>query len=443
MNLIPRVIHRRIAHRPNLVKIVDNIGWLFFDKILRMSVGLFVGVWIARYLGPEQFGLLNFALAFTGLFGAIATLGLQDIVVRDIIRNPESARLTLGTAALLQLMGGFVSFLLILGAIAYLRPDDALARSIVAILGSMMLFKASEIAVCWFESQVQSKYVVWVQNSVVLLFAVIKVAMILQQASFTAFVWVMLMEMAVVSLALLVVMNVRGLPLGELTLSTTRGKLLLRDCWPLILSSMAIMIYMKVDQIMLGQMIGDEAVGIYSAAVRISEVWYFVPMVIVSSVFPAILEARKRSETQYYARLQKLYDLMAVLSISVALAMTFLSGPIVETLFGEAYVEAGAVLAIHVWASVFVFLGVASGKWFLAENRQVLNLQRTALGAIANVGLNIWLIPRHGPIGAGIATVISYAIAAYLSDCLQAETRRVFLMKSRSLNIFRLMNLMR
>jgi len=184
-------------------------------------------------------------------------------------------------------------------------------------------------------------------------------------------------------------------------------------------------------------------VGIYSAAVRISEVWYFVPMVIVSSVFPAILEARKRSETQYYARLQKLYDLMAVLSISVALAMTFLSGPIVETLFGEAYVEAGAVLAIHVWASVFVFLGVASGKWFLAENRQVLNLQRTALGAIANVGLNIWLIPRHGPIGAGIATVISYAIAAYLSDCLQAETRRVFLMKSRSLNIFRLMNLMR
>jgi O-antigen/teichoic acid export membrane protein len=180
--LIPAFVHRRIAHRPNLVKIVDNIGWLFFDKVLRMGVGLFVGVWIARYLGPEQFGLLNFALAFTGLFGAIAALGLQGIVVRDIVRDPDGAKeLTLGTAAMLHLVGGLVTFLLILFAIAQLRPDDPLARTIVAILGSMMLLKVSQIAVYWFESQVQSKYTVWVQNSVFLLFAAVKVLLILKR----------------------------------------------------------------------------------------------------------------------------------------------------------------------------------------------------------------------------------------------------------------------
>ena len=135
MNFIPAFIRRRILHRLNLVKIVENIGWLFFDKILRMGVGLFVWVWIARYLGPEYFGLLSFAIAFTGLFGVVAGLGLHNIVVRDIARDSESASLTLGTTALLQLISGLVAFLLVLVSIAYLRPEDDLARSIVAILG--------------------------------------------------------------------------------------------------------------------------------------------------------------------------------------------------------------------------------------------------------------------------------------------------------------------
>ncbi|KGE03824.1 flippase [Pseudohaliea rubra] len=435
MSLLPAFLHRRIAHRPGLVKIADNIGWLFIDKLLRMGVGLFIGVWVARYLGPEQFGLLNFALAFTGLFGAIATLGLPGIVVRDIVRDPESARLTLGTAAALQLIGGLLSYLLILGAIAYLRPADALARSIVAILGAMMLLKACEIAVYWFESQVQSKYTVWVQNSVFLVFAGIKVGLILEQASLIAFIWAMLAEAVVVALILLIVMGWRGPPLRSLRVSVERGVTLLRDSWPLILSAIAVTVYMKIDQLMLGQMIGDEAVGIYSAAVRISEVWYFIPMAIVASVFPAILEAKKRSETQYYARLQRLYDLMVIISVSVAVPMTFLATPIVTLLFGESYSESGPVLAIHIWASVFVFLGVASSKWFLTENRQMLRLQRTVLGAITNVGLNLWLIPLYGPVGAAIATVISYTVAALFADLFQSVTRKMFLMKLSALNI--------
>lgn len=436
MNLIPTFVLSRIAHRPNLVKIVENIGWLFIDKILRMGVGLLVGVWVARYLGPEQFGLLNFATAFTGLFGAIAALGLQGIVVRDIVRDPECAHLTLGTAAVMQLVGGLVAYLLILGAIAYLRPDDALARGIVAILGAMMLLKASDIAVFWFESQVQSKYTVWVQNAAFLVFAALKVVLILQHAPLVAFVWAMLAEAAVVAFVLLGVMSQRGPAFTRLRVSAARGKTLLKDSWPLILSAIAVTVYMKIDQIMLGQMMGDEAVGIYSAATRISEVWYFIPMAIVASVFPAILEAKKRSGTQYHARLQRLYDLMVVISVAVALPMTFLATPIIVILFGEAYHGAGTVLAIHIWASAFVFLGVASSNWFLAENRQVLGLQRSVLGAIANIALNLWLIPLYGAIGAAIATVVSYAIAALFADLLQSETRGMFIMKSRSLNLF-------
>jgi PST family polysaccharide transporter len=198
------------------------------------------------------------------------------------------------------------------------------------------------------------------------------------------------------------------------------------------------MIYMKIDQIMLGQMIDDEAVGIYSAALRISEVWYFIPMAIVASVFPAILEAKKRSEEQYYQRLQRLFDLIVLLSICVAVPMTFLSTPIISILFGSTYEEAGAVLAIHIWTAVFVFLGVASNRWFIIENRQMLSLQRTALGAMINIILNLLLIPRYGVLGAAWATVISQFSVNVLYDALQGVTRKMFFMKIRAFNPMRI-----
>jgi O-antigen/teichoic acid export membrane protein len=433
LNLIPKIFIKHITHRPKLVKILDNISWLFFDKIVRMGVGLLVWVWIARYLGPEQYGLLSFTTAFVSLFSAIALLGLQGIVVRDIVSNPDETPTTLGTAAILQLVGGCVSYVLTLLTIAYLRPDDKIAQTIIAILGSMMLFKMSEIAVYWFESQVQSKYTVWIQNSVFLIFAVVKVIMIIQKATIITLVWTMLFEVVIGSVMMFFVMNKHGLPLLSLRYSSQRAKTLLKDSWPLLLSGIAITIYMKIDQIMMGQIIGDEAVGVYTAATRISEVWYFIPIVIVASVFPAVLEAKKRSDELYYERLQKLYDLMVILSVTVALPMTFLSGSIVTILFGEAFQAAGAVLAIHIWASIFVFLGVASGKWFLAENRQILSFQRAGFGVVVNIALNIWLIPIYGAKGAAVATLISQAMATWFFDLLQTETRFMFVMKLKSM----------
>ena len=440
VRFLPGFIKRRIANRPNLVKILDNIGWLFFDKILRMGVGLIVGVWLARYLGPEQFGMFNFATAFVGMFGAIAGLGLHGVVVRDLVREPDSKEEILGSAAALQLVGGFVAYGLILATIFWLRPDDALAKTIVAILGSMMLFKASEVAVCWFESQVLSKFTVWVQNGTFLVFATVKAALILQGAPLVAFAWVTMAEGMTVALMMVLVLGVRGSRVRLLRVTVTRVKSLLVDSWPLLLSGIAVMIYMKIDQIMLGQMIGDEAVGIYSAAVRISEVWYFVPMAIVSSVFPAILGAKERDEVLYYKRLQRLFDLLVWISACVALPMTFLSTTIITLIFGVAYASAGPILAVHIWAGIFVFLGVASGQWFLAENRQGLSLQRSVLGMIVNIILNTALIPQFGALGAAWATVVSYAIAAMFSDILQVETQRIFVMKASSFNIVAVYN---
>lgn len=399
---------------------------------------MLAGVWVARYLGPQQFGLFSFATAFIGLFSWIAGLGLQNIVVRDIVRDPKCKEETLGTAAVLQLAGGVLAYGLILCAIFWLRPNDALAKWLVAILGTMMLFKASEVAMYWFESQVLSKYTVIVQNGSFLVFSAVKVALILGQAPLLAFAWVTIAEAVLVALLLLAMLGLYGPGLNQLKVSLARAKVLLSDSWPLILTVIAMTVYMKIDLIMLGQMMGDEAVGIYSAATRISEVWYFIPMMIVTSVFPAILDAKKQSEVLYYQRLQRLYDLMVWLSVVIALPMTFLATPVVVLLYGAAYAEAGLVLAIHIWASIFVFLGVASSQWFMAENRQILIFQRALLGAVVNVSLNYVLIPPFGVVGAAWATVCAQVSASLIYDIFQKDTRPMFVMKIKSFNPMKL-----
>jgi O-antigen/teichoic acid export membrane protein len=438
---IPSFILRYVRTRTHLVKIVENIGWLFLDKILRMSVGLFVGVWVARYLGPEQYGMMNYGLAFTGLFAAISGLGLQSIVVRELVREPDRARVILGTTAALQLFGGTLAYLLILLTIPFVRPEDTLARSIVAILGAMQLLEASKIVVYWFEAHVQSKYTVWVQSGVFFIFSVVKVVLIKQQAPLEAFVWAMLVEASLVAIVLLFVMNKIGIPLIHLRITLKGAKKLVKNSWPLLFSSLSIMIYMKIDQIMLGQMIGDEAVGVFAAAAQISEVWYFIPMIIVASMFPAIIDAKGYSQTLYLARFQKLYDLMVVISVVVALPMTFLAPSLVVLLFGETYRQSGHVLSIHIWASIFVFLGVASSRWFVVENRQILFLYRTLAGSIVNIFLNYLLIPIYGAVGSALATVFAQFLVNVAMDYFQTETRDMFNMKMKSLNLFRLMTI--
>lgn len=435
MNIVPDFIRRHIAHRPNLLKIVDNIGWLFFDKVLRMGVGLVVVVWIARYMGPQQFGIFNFATAFVGLFGAVAGIGLQAIVVRDLVRDPSRKNETLGTAAALLLMGGLLTYVLTICAIILIRPEDTLAKLLVTILGSVTLLKATDIVVYWFESQVLSKYTVWVQNGSFLVFAVVKITLILSDAPLLAFAWASSAEALLIAILLTAMYSKYGPGVLKLSATFSRAKSLLTDCWPLMLSGLAIVIYMKIDQIMLGLMLGDEAVGIYSAATQISEIWYFIPMIIMASVFPAIMDGKKQGEIIYYERLQRLYDLMVWLSVLIAIPMTFIAAPLVTLLYGNAYEEAGKVLAIHIWASVFVFLGVASSQWFIAENRQMLSFQRTLAGAITNIILNIILIPYLECQGAAIATVLSYSIVAFFFDFFQKETKSMFRMKLRALNM--------
>jgi len=413
IRMLPAFIRRRIEHRPGLVKILDNMGWLFFDKILRMGVGLIVGVWVARYLGPAQFGQLNYAIAFVGLFGSIAGLGLHGVVVRDVVRSPISASVTLGTAFVLQILAGLLAMLLVITSIAILKPDDEFTRTIVIIISVSLIFKATDAIKYWYEARVQSRHVVWVENVVFVLMVMVRVALILSEASLMFFVWLILIETLLISLGLILIYATSDAVYNLLQLSVNRAKILIQDSWPLLLASVAVTLYMRIDMIMLEEMSNTREVGIYAVATRISEVWYFLPTIIISSVSPSIISCHTDNADLYLFRLKRLYFTMIWLALGVAIPVSLLSEPIVNTLFGKEYLDSAPVLTIHLWASVAVFLGMASSQYLLIEKLQIISFYRTLIGLICNVLLNIVLIPEMGAKGAAIATVISYFIATF------------------------------
>lgn len=418
-----------LHNHQGFMKYFKNTSWLFAEKILRMVIGLFVGVWVARYLGPEQFGLLSYAQSFVGLFTTIATLGLGSIVVRELVKDNSRRDELIGTAFWLKVMGAF-GVLIILAIAVNFTSNDYYTNILIFIIASATIFQSFNVIDFYFQSIVMGKFVVFANIISLFVSSLVKIVLILNEAPLEAFAVVVVFDSFVLACGFVYFFLKKSVvSVKKLKFSIETAILLLKDSWPLILSGMAVMIYIKIDQVMIKEMMNTAALGQYSAAVRLSEAWYFLPMVIASSLFPAIINAKKQGDGIYYKRLQNLYDLMVWMAIVIALPMTLLSDWIIEMLYGVQYIEAGSVLMIHVWAGIFLFLGVASAKWYLMENLQILLLWRSFYGVITNIALNFLLIPKYGIQGAAISTIAANIVAGFIIDYFNVKTRPIFYMK--------------
>ena len=413
-------------------KYFKNTSWLFSEKILRMVVGLFVGVWVARYLGPERFGLLSYAMAFVGLFVSISTLGLDGIVIRELVKDENKRDKLIGTAFWLKLAGGFV-VLLFLAAAVNLTSNDAYTNLLVFIIASATVFQSFNVIDLYFQAKVLSKYVVFANIISLAISSIVKIVLIIIEAPLIAFAWTILFDSLVLAIGLVYFYLQNHLSFKDWNIEKSTAINLLKDSWPLILSGMVVAFYMRIDQVMIKEMMGASAVGQYAAAVRLSEAWYFIPMVVTSSLFPAIINAKKQSEELYYTRLQKLYDFMVWMAVAIALPMTFLSDWVVKLLFGGEYIEAGSVLMIHVWTGLFVSLGVARGKWLLIENLQKYSIIYLGVGLISNVIANYYFIKIYGINGAAYATLLANGLGTIVTPFFIRKTRISFFMMIRSI----------
>ena len=394
-------------------KYVKNTSWLLAGKLLSLVVGFI----IARYLGPYAFGDLSFADAFAALFAAVGTLGLDSFIIREIIQHPDKRDEILGTSLVMRLAANAV--LIPLAILTYLafrqlstNETEVSLALLIAFCSSAALFKSFNIIDSYFQSQVASKYVVHVQNVCLVLSTGVKIALIYNHAPVLYFAGALVFDSAILALGLLFIYKRKQLHLHTWTFNWVRAKSLIQQSWPLILTAVMISVYMKIDQVML-KSAGSKIVGIYSAAARISESWYFIPVAIVTSVFPAIIHARKTDIERYHKRLQNLYDLLVAISLPVAIMVSIFADQIIHLLYGNPYQGAGILLSIHIWSGIFVFLGSASSQFLLAEGFTLISFSRTAFGALVNVVLNLWLIPIYGALGASIATLIAYASSTF------------------------------
>jgi O-antigen/teichoic acid export membrane protein len=401
---------------PGLRKILGNIGWLFAERFLTMAITFSVGIYVIRYLGANDFGKLSYSISIVAIFTSIANLGLNGIVIREIVREEKATAKILGTAFALKLLASALAIVLV-GFVLALLNNNLDTRTMTLIIAGGLLLSSFDVIEFWFDAQVLSGVLAILRTLQIILSAITKLVMIALHAPLIAFAWLVVAEQMFKVLSMTIAYRKYARAIGKWRVYWSRGWEMLRDSWPLLLSSSMILIYMKIDQVMLGDMTTAEAVGNYAAAVRFSEVWYFIPVGICSSIFPTIYRTKQRNEGEYYARLQLLYDLMAWIAIAIALPMTLISTPLMVTLLGDAYSSAGKILIFHIWSGLFVFLGHAQHQWLMAENINRFSLAKTSLGAISNILLNLWLIPSYQGVGAAIATTLSYFIYSHIS-CL-------------------------
>jgi O-antigen/teichoic acid export membrane protein len=426
---------KKIFSHEGFQRYLGNSAWLFSERLLRIFVNIFVAIWVARFLGPQQWGSFNYIISFVAIFGSLAKLGLDEVIVRDLVKRPSAQLTYLGTVFWMKLIGASLSICLAVG-VAHFAGDKNILTFYIAVVSCGLVFQSFEVIEFYFQSRVMGSYISICKSFQLFVSSLIKLALVMSDASLTWFVWALLFDQIVLCIAQLIAYRCVGGDSFFLGWDRSAAKQYLVRNSPLLLSGVVIMVYMRIDQIIIKELLGSERLGIYAAASRLSEVLYFFPMVISASLFPALVRAREKDRRLYDFRLRSLYSLMIWVGIIFGCVASKLSGWCVELLYGEAYADAGPVLAIQAWAAVFVFLGVASNYWLIAENLQKYALYRLTLGAVLNIVLNIFLIPRIGIIGAAMSAVLTQAFVAMFSDLLFRQTRPAFWTKLQSFNFF-------
>ncbi|WP_155265115.1 flippase [Sphingomonas segetis] len=402
-------------------KALTSSAWLLTERALTLLLNFAVSILVARYLGPTSYGSLSYAIAFVALLSTISYLGFGGIVVQELVRDRETHSDTMGVVIYSKLAAAL--FAVVLGnAIAALVVHDGRDRLLVLLISISMLFDVAIGLRLHFEARTESLAVAMVASASSALGAIARVSAVAVAAPVWVFALIISIQSAIACLGYVFVYRRSVGPSSRLTFRLNRAKYLFNKSWPLIISFSAATIYLKIDQFMLGQMRGMADVGTYAIAARVSEVSYVVPVVIVASVFPRLVELRTVDASKYRRRMRESIRYLFWLGMLVAVTVSFIARPLISWLFGEEFRAAGTILAIHVWACPAVFMGMIVEKWFVTEDLLKLFIGRQLMSAAVNVGLNFLLIPKFGGVGSAVATVVAYTLAYYLSCFTSRKT---------------------
>ncbi len=414
-------------------RLAANAGWLLGDKLLRLGVGVWINAWIARHLGPALFGEMNYAAAIVALFTAFATVGLPEVLVRDYVRLPERARAILASGFVLRLGGGVATILLALLFVRVAQPGNGELALLVLIFAIGPLAQAVDVIDLRYQANHNMRDIVLLRNAGFVAVSIARIIALLLGAGVVAFAVLTTAELLFTGF-LIFRRSLRDGPMLRLGAAEPSESLrLLRESWPLMLRLFAIAIYMRLDQVLIGQILGDAQVGVYAAAARVSEVWYLALTAATQATAPRFAALRAQDPRLYEQRLVLVMRILFRGSVLVGAVISLAAPWIIRLLYGAPFAGATPVLVLHVWAGVFVAIGLVASTWLVNERLVHYGLMQAVAGAVVSVVINLVLIPRIGIIGAAWAALCSYAVSAFLFNAIAPRTRPIFRLQLRAM----------
>lgn len=386
-------------------KEAKNAGWMIGGRIFQMALSVVVGALSARFLGPDNYGIINYAGAYVALFSSLCNLGLNSVIIKDFVDNPEEQGKTLGSSLLMRLLVSIASALMIIGIVCVIDKDEPITIIVVALYSFGLIFHVFDTINYWFHAQYRSKIPAIATLIAYVIMSAYKITLLALGADVYWFALATSLDYIAVAIVLFIAYKKYN---GQrLAFSFNKAKKLLSSGAPYILSGMMAAIYGQTDKLMLKQMMSESEVAYYSAAGTLCSMWVFVLAAIIDSMFPTILRLYSVDKKAFEKKNKQLYAIVFYISSFVSLLFVLFGHIGIRILYGEEFLPATRPLMVVPWYVVFSYLGVARGAWIISEGKQKYLVPIHIGAAVANVILNFCLIPIWGAVGAAVASVMA------------------------------------
>lgn len=415
-------------------KVIQNLLWAVGGKVVTLLGGLFVGIIVARYLGPKSYGLMQYVISYVFLFQTLALFGLDQIEVREEASAQTDKNTILGTAFYLKLVLAAITMALCVGA-SWCMEADTETVALVALYSATILFQSFSVIRNYFMAIVQNEYVVKSEILRTLVGMGIKVALLWMRADLVWFIVASAFDFVLLSSGYIVAYRKKVGRLREWHFDRHYALYLLRQSWPLLLTNIAVIIYQRIDQVMIGQLLPDKTeVGYYSVAARFAEVLIYVPMILAQTISPVLVNFRQeKGEQMYRQKAQQFMNISFWSSLLLGLSVSLLAYWIVVLTFGEKYLPAVAVLQVLAFKPASLALSNTAGTLIIVEERQRWVFIRDVLGSVVCLALNLYLLPRYGIMASAVVSIICNVCAGYVADLIVPSFRHIFMMQTRTL----------
>lgn len=402
-------------------RFISNTIWIIAERVLQMLISLVVGMMSVRYLGPENYGAISYTGSFLALFNSICTLGLEGIIIKNIVDEPDKSGEIIGTSIVMRIISSTLSIIGILIMVYLTNPNEKMMLSLALLQSIGLIFMSFEVIDFWFQANLNSKFSSIAKGIGGLVVAAWKMFLLITQKSIYYFAATTTIQYVVVAIILAYLYYQSDAK--KLTVCLKRGKTLISQSYHFILSGMIVVLYTQMDKIMIGQMIDTKQVGIYTTAVSIPGLYAFIFYAIINSSRAIILETRKKDYASYIKRIKQLYAVLLWVNIAIFICLLVFNKMIIYVLYGKQYMAGAPILVIAGCSNIFAILGSARGIWIVGEEKYKYTKKYLFHGAIVNLVLNSYMIPRMGIMGAAIATLITQIIVVVVSPMFYKSTR--------------------